>query len=746
MEIAPEMLRVELPVTGMTCATCATRIEKKLNKLDGVNASVNYATEKASVEFDKSNVDMDTLVSTIEQAGYGVELPQPEQTQAAPVDGRSAEVHEMRKRLAITSALSLPVLLLSMIPALQFDNWQWATLTLASPVVVWGGWPFHRAAVINARHRAVTMDTLVSVGTIAAYAWSLWALFLGDAGHMGMTMEWSLSLDRSSGSHHIYLEVASIVLVFLLAGRYFETRSKRSAGDAITALVNLGTKDVRVIQGAVERTVPIANVKRGTKFVVRPGEKIATDGVVVDGTSAVDNSLVTGESVPVDVEPGDRVIGATINRSGRIVVEATHVGSDTALAQIAKLVTEAQSGKAPVQRLADKVSSIFVPVVIGLAAITLGLWLWSGESSAFSFGAAVAVLIVACPCALGLATPTALLVGSGRGAQMGIVIKGPEILESARNIDTIVFDKTGTLTTGSMQVVDVAGTQGWNRERLLDIAAAVEHGSEHPIGHAIVAAAPDPVAATNFRNHEGGGVQAEVNGKLVLIGSSALLERHGVTSPPEVSRSLAEFRESGLTAVVVAVDGSATGVIAVADKVKPSAVSAIEHFHRMGLKTHLLTGDHESTARAVAESVGIKEFTSDVLPDAKVAYLKRLQEQGRRVAMVGDGVNDAAALVQADLGIAMGAGTDVAIQASDLTLMSSDLHGAVDAVRLSRRTLSTIKTNLFWAFAYNVIALPLAALGYLNPLVAGTAMALSSVFVVSNSLRLRRFKAVIPVT
>jgi Cu+-exporting ATPase len=736
------MMSIELPITGMTCASCANRIERKLNKLDGVSASVNYATERATVDYDTTLVEPEQLVAAIESAGYHAVLPQAEPDTAPEAD----ETAPLRRRLLISIALTLPVLAMAMIPPLQFDNWQWLSLTLAAPVVIWGAWPFHRAAWANLKHGAATMDTLISVGVLAAFAWSLYALFLGDAGMPGMTMAFDLIPDGRAGTDEIYLEVASAVTVFILAGRYFEARAKRRAGAALTALLELGAKDVAVLAAdGSERRVPIEQLSVGDRFVVRPGEKVATDGIVEEGASAVDESLLTGESVPVEKGPGDAVAGAAVNAGGRLVVRASRVGADTALAQIARLVTEAQSGKAPVQRLADRVSGVFVPVVIGIAIATLGFWIGAGESIEFAFTAAVAVLIIACPCALGLATPTALLVGTGRGAQLGLLIKGPEILESTRTVDTIVLDKTGTVTTGRMGLVDVAVAPGEQREQVLGIAGALEDASEHPIAQAIARAARDELGSLpplgGFANHEGLGVEGIVDGHGVQIGRAAFMAEWGLSVPAQLQDSLAAAEARGRTAVVVAWDGAVRGVLVVADTVKPTSAEAVAALKELGLHPVLLTGDNEATARAVAAEVGIDEVISEVLPSDKAQVVAALQADGRVVAMVGDGVNDAPALAQADLGLAIGTGTDVAIEASDLTLVSGDLRAAADAIRLSRATLRTIKQNLAWAFGYNVAALPLAAAGLLNPLIAGLAMAFSSVSVVANALRLRGFQS-----
>ncbi|KJK12699.1 carbonate dehydratase [Terrabacter sp. 28] len=759
---------VELDVTGMTCASCANRIERKLNKLEGVTATVNYATEKARVTV-PDTVSVADLVRTVEEAGYGATVPAPPATTSqgqGDEAGVGAEgndpaydrVRRLRERLLVSTVLTVPVIAMSMAPALQFTYWQWASLTLAAPVVVWGAWPFHRAAWTNLRHGTTTMDTLVSMGTIAAFGWSLWALFLGEAGVPGMVHPFELTVARSDGSGNLYLEVAAGVTTFLLAGRYAEARSKRQAGAALRALLEMGAKDVAVLRPGpdgreVEERVPVGSLTAGTRFVVRPGEKVATDGVVEDGSSAVDASMLTGESVPVDVGPGDAVVGATVNAGGRLVVRATRVGADTQLAQMARLVEDAQNGKAQVQRLADRVSGIFVPVVIAIAVATLGYWLGTGNGTATAFTAAVAVLIIACPCALGLATPTALMVGTGRGAQLGILIKGPEVLESTRRVDTVVLDKTGTVTTGRMQLRDVVPTGGASADEVLLLAGAVEDASEHPVARAVASGARDRLdgsaalpTVSDFANSEGLGVRGVVTvdgaSHEVVVGRASFVEQRGVDMPVELATAMRRAEESGGTAVVVAWDGTAQGVLVVADTVKATSAEAISRLRGLGLRPVLLTGDNAATARAVAAEVGIapEDVVAEVLPAGKVDVVKQLQDEGRVVAMVGDGVNDAAALAQADLGLAMGTGTDVAIEAGDLTLVRGDLRVAADAIRLSRRTLATIKGNLFWAFAYNVAALPLAAAGLLNPMLAGAAMAFSSVFVVTNSLRLRGFR------
>ena len=746
---------IELAIGGMTCASCAARIEKKLNRMDGVTASVNYATEKAKVIY-ADDVTAEALVATVEATGYTAALPAPpvsapEGGPAEPGAGEPDPVAPLRQRLLVSVALTIPVIALGMFPALQFDFWQWLSLTLAAPVVTWGAWPFHKAAWANLRHAAATMDTLISVGVLAAFGWSLYSLFFGGAGEPGMEMPFTLVPSRGSGAEEIYLEVASGVTMFILAGRYFEARAKRRSGAALRALLELGAKDVAVLRDGAEVRTPVEQLVVGDEFVVRPGEKVATDGVVVSGTSAVDASMLTGESMPVEVRPGDTVAGATVNAGGRIVVRATRVGSDTQLAQMARLVEEAQNGKAAVQRLADRVSAVFVPVVIVLALGTLGFWLGNGAPSEVAFTAAVAVLIIACPCALGLATPTALMVGTGRGAQLGILIKGPEVLESTRRVDTVVLDKTGTVTSGRMELVDVLLADGEDRAQVLRLAGAVEHASEHPIAQAIAVGAAGEVgrlpAAEGFTNLEGVGVQGVVEGQdgithAVLVGRAQLLEEWSQHLPANLAQRMRAAEADGKTAVAVGWDGAARAVLVVSDTVKPTSREAIARLRDLGLRPVLLTGDNQAVARAVAREVGIDEIDviAEVLPKDKVDVVTRLQEEGNVVAMVGDGVNDAPALAAADLGISMGTGTDVAIEASDLTLVRGDLRAAVDALRLSRRTLATIKGNLFWAFAYNAAALPLAAMGLLNPMLAGAAMALSSVFVVSNSLRLRRFQ------
>ncbi|MCT1433514.1 heavy metal translocating P-type ATPase [Dietzia maris] len=788
---------VELQIEGMTCASCANRIERKLNKLDDVTAEVNYATEKARVRIPEG-LQPQLLLDTVEQAGYSARLPKarpaPAATAATGADGPAADggqstghagnatddtaapdrVDELRQRVIISAVLSIPVIAMAMVPALQFTNWQWLSLTLAAPVIVWGAWPFHRAAAINLRHGAFTMDTLVSLGTSAAFLWSLYALFFGHAGMPGMTHGFEFSLSPSDGAGDIYLEAAAGVTTFILLGRYFEARSKRTAGAALRSLLELGAKDVAVLRGGVdggrvETRIPVEDLQVDDEFVVRPGEKIATDGEIVDGASAVDPSMVTGESVPAEVGPGDAVVGGTVNASGRLTVRATRVGSDTQLAQMAQMVEDAQSGKAAAQRLADRISGIFVPVVLVLAVATFAFWMLTGGGAALAFTAAVAVLIIACPCALGLATPMALMVGTGRGAQLGILIKGPEVLESTRKVDTIVLDKTGTVTTGQHALVSTTVAAGEDRAEVLRRAGAVEDASEHPIARAIAAGAREEVgnlpAVADFANHEGLGVsgrvgagpgraaaEAAVDGssgadddEVVVVGRPALLAERNMPLSQELDSAMAEAARAGQTAVAVGWGGKARGVLVVADQIKDSSAEAIEKFRELGLTPILLTGDNAAVAASVAAEVGIdpgpQTVISEVMPADKVDVVRRLQAEGRVVAMVGDGVNDAAALATADLGLAIGTGTDAAIEASDLTLVRGDLRSAADAIRLSRSTLGTIRGNLFWAFAYNVAALPLAAAGLLNPMIAGAAMAFSSVFVVANSLRLRRFRA-----
>ncbi|MEU9144253.1 heavy metal translocating P-type ATPase [Streptomyces sp. NPDC048349] len=751
---------VELSIGGMTCASCAARIEKKLNRMDGVSATVNYATEKAKVSY-TGGVQVSDLIATVVKTGYTAEEPPPPEPEPEPeaqpepdpgfarapdADAavRDPALAALRERLLVSAGLALPVVLLAMVPALQFDNWQWLSLTLAAPVVVWGALPFHKAAWTNARHGAATMDTLVSVGTLAAFTWSLWALFFGHAGMPGMRHGFDFTVSRTDGSSALYLEVAAGVVSFILLGRYLEARSKRKAGAALKALMELGAKDVAVLRGGREVRVPVSALAVGDRFVVRPGETIATDGTVVEGSSAVDASMLTGESVPVEVSAGDSVTGATVNASGRLVVEATRIGADTQLARMARLVEDAQNGKAEVQRLADRISAVFVPVVLLLALGTWATWLLITDDPTAAFTAAVAVLIIACPCALGLATPTALMVGTGRGAQLGILIKGPEVLESTRRVDTVVLDKTGTVTTGRMTLAGVHPAEGVDANELLRLAGSLEHASEHPIARAVATGAARQVGELpvpeGFENLAGLGVQGVVDGHAVLVGREQLLADWSITLPAPLARAKSAAEAAGSTAVLVAWDGTARGMLTVADAVKETSAEAVARLRALGLTPVLLTGDNKAVAETVAREVGIDEVIAEVLPQDKVDVVRRLQAQGRTVAMVGDGVNDAAALAQADLGLAMGTGTDAAIEAGDLTLVRGDLRVAADAIRLSRRTLATIKGNLFWAFGYNVAALPLAAAGLLNPMIAGAAMAFSSVFVVTNSLRLRSFR------
>ena len=789
---------LELQIEGMTCASCANRVERKLNKVEGVTAEVNYATEKARVEVGPG-VETQLLLDTVSKAGYSARLPQPRtpavtsnnaggsntgSSNAGTVNAGSGNagnstddsagadrVESLKKRVIISALLSIPVIAMAMVPAWQFEYWQWLSLTLAAPVIVWGAWPFHRAAAINLRHGAFTMDTLVSIGTTAAFLWSLYALFFGHAGMPGMTHGFEFSLSPSDGAGDIYLEAAAGVTTFVLLGRYFEARSKRSAGAALRSLLELGAKDVAVLRGGAETRIPVENLQVGDEFVVRPGEKIATDGQVVHGASAIDTSMVTGESVPAEVSEGDAVVGGTVNATGRLIVSATRVGSDTQLAQMAQMVEDAQSGKAAAQRLADRISGVFVPIVLVLAVATFAYWLVTGSGASMAFTAAVAVLIIACPCALGLATPMALMVGTGRGAQLGILIKGPEVLDSTRKVDTIVLDKTGTVTTGKHALVSTSVAEGEDVTQVLRMAGAVEDASEHPIARAIAVGAREQVgdlpAVAGFRNHEGlgvsgrvvagggpegdgvgGGVAGEVDDdEVVVVGRPALLAEQSMPLTDELQRAMDAASDRGQTAVAVGWGGRARGVLVVADQIKETSAEAIRRFRDLGLTPILLTGDNAAVAASVAAEVGIDPgpdtVIAEVMPADKVEQVRRLQAEGRVVAMVGDGVNDAAALATADLGLAIGTGTDAAIEASDLTLVRGDLRSAADAIRLSRSTLGTIRGNLFWAFAYNVAALPLAAAGLLNPMIAGAAMAFSSVFVVANSLRLRRFRATV---
>jgi P-type Cu+ transporter len=735
---------VELTIGGMTCASCAARVEKKLNKLDGVAATVNFATGTARVTFPAS-VTTGDLISVVEQAGYAAALPAPGQDEAAEHVTGADDADSLRLRLLVSLALTIPVVVLAMVPALQFRNWQWASLALASPVAAWGAWPFYRATAVNARHGAATMDTLVSVGVAAAYLWSLYTLFFGTAGQAGVRMSFAW-LASGSSADATYLEVASGVTALVLLGRYLEARARRRSGTALRALLSLGARDAAVLRDGREVRVPAGQLAVGEEFVVRPGEKIAADGVVASGSSAVDTSMLTGEPVPAEVGPGDTVAGGCVNTGGRLVIRATRVGADTQLAQMARLVAEAQAGKAPVQRLADRICAVFVPVVIGIAVVTLIAWLAAGQSAGAAFTAAVAVLIIACPCAMGLATPTALLVGTGRGAQLGIVIKGPEVLETTRAIDTIVLDKTGTITTGGMSLADAAAAPGTGLREVLSLAGAVEDASEHPVAAAIAAGArerlgPDLPRVAEFASYHGRGVTGMAEGHAVVVGRAAWLESDwGMTIPAQLAVRAEVAEVAGQTAVFAGWDGQVRGVLVVADTIKPTSAAAVRRLRGMGLRPVLLTGDNERAARTVAGAVGIDEVIAGVLPAGKVDSVRRLQDSGRVVAMAGDGVNDAAALAKADLGLAMGTGSDAAIEASDLTLIRGDLLTVPDAIALSRRTLATIKGNLAWAFGYNIAAIPLAALGLLSPLIAAAAMAFSSVFVVTNSLRLRRFQ------
>ena len=745
---------VELSVGGMTCASCAARVEKKLNRMPGVTATVNYATEKAKIAYEPGEeLGVDELIATVVRTGYTAEEirpPEPEPLAEPAEDAPEASgtpaddgTEALRQRFTVSAVLAAPVILLSMVPAFQFDHWQWLCLTLTAPVVVWGGLPFHRAAWTNLRHGATTMDTLVSVGTLAAFGWSLWALFLGHAGMTGMRHGFDLTASRADASSMIYLEVAAGVVTFLLLGRWLEARAKRKAGAALRALLELGAREATVVRDGREVRVPVARLVVGDRFTVRPGETIATDGRVLEGRSAVDTSLLTGESVPVDVAPGDQVTGATVNTGGRLTVEATRIGADTQLARMARLVEQAQNGKAAVQRLADRVSAVFVPVVLVLSLGTLVGWLLATDDTTAAFTAAVAVLIIACPCALGLATPTALLVGTGRGAQLGILIRGPEVLENTRRVDTVVLDKTGTLTTGRMELTEVLPAPGTDETELLRLAGALEHASEHPLARSLASAAEErhgPLpAVSDFASTSGLGVRGTVEGRQVAAGRPQLLAEARMPLPEELERALADAETRGRTVVAVGWDGAARGLLTLADALRETSAEAVRELRALGLTPVLLTGDNAAVAAEAARAVGIDRVVAGVLPEGKVAEVERLRAEGRTVAMVGDGVNDAAALATADLGLAMGTGTDAAIEAGDLTLVRGDLRAAADAIRLSRRTLATIKGNLCWAFGYNVAALPLAAAGLLNPMIAGAAMAFSSVFVVTNSLRLKSF-------
>ena len=752
---------ISVPIEGMTCASCVNRVEKRLNKIDGVEATVNFATHKAHVIYDPELSGPEDFVDAITDTGYLAALPADGMSSHATDDSGDgmehgehdhmshsvASVSTLRNRFIVSAVLTVPLLLMAMVSSLQFDYWQWISLGLATVVVFWGGYPFHRSALRSARHGVAQMDTLISLGTLAAWTWSLWALIFGTAGEIGMTMPFEVVPNRDAALDNLYFETAGVVTTLLLLGRYFEENAKSKAGDALRALLNLGAKEVSVLDDAGnEKTIPVAELAVGQRFLVRPGEKVATDGIVLEGSSAVDESLVTGESVPVEKTAGEEVIGASVNSAGRLVVEAKRVGSDTALAQIAKLVEQAQTGKAPVQRLADRISAIFVPIVIGLSLATLAFWALTGDSTAFAFSAAVSVLIIACPCALGLATPLALLVGTGRGAGLGLLIKGPQVLESTRRVDTILLDKTGTITTGQMKLVDVTVAVGEDRDEVLRLVGAIESASEHPIAVAITAGARDEAgelpAVESFNNREGSGVEGIVEGHALIVGRPALLADYASHLDDQLTRALEEAQGRGQTAIAAAWDGKARAVFAVADSLKPTAGDAIQSLKDLGLEPILLTGDNDTTAHNVAAQAGIETVISEVMPAEKSGTVERLQSEGRTVAMVGDGVNDAPALAQADLGISIGTGSDVAIEASDLTLISGDPVGAASAIELSRATLKTIKQNLFWAFAYNVILIPVAMTGLLNPIFAGAAMALSSIFVVLNSLRLRGFRPV----
>ena len=728
-------LPIQLDIEGMTCASCATRVEKALNKVEGVEASVNYATERATVLGD---VPPETLLGAIESAGYHAHVHTEE-----PPSGPDPMV-SLRNRLIVSTVMTVPVMILSMIPPFQFLYWQWVVFALATPVAIWGAWPFHRAAAINARHGVATMDTLISVGVGAALGWSLYALFVGGAGMPGMTMTLELFGQPGEGSHEIYLEVAAAVTTFMLLGRYLEHRAKRDAGAALRALMESGATEATVLREGVEKLLPVAMVKPGDVMVVRPGERIPTDGQIIEGSAAIDASMMTGESVPVDVGVGDTVLGGTINTSGFLQVRATRVGDDTELARMAALVERAQTGKSDAQRLADRISGIFVPIVIVIALVTFAAWTLFDGSVTIAFQAAVATLIIACPCALGLATPTALLVGTGRGAQLGLLISGPEVLEHSRSLDTVVLDKTGTLTTGQMRVVAIWPESGRTEHEVLALAAAVEAQSEHPLAKAIVDRAREDnvalVEASSFRTEAGFGATALVGDTTVSVGRPAWLESSGMVLSSALGERLTELYLTGNTVVAVASGDTVVGLIHIADTLKDSSASAIAMLHSLGLTTVMATGDHESVAAAIAQQVGIDRVEAGLAPEGKVEVITRLQAEGHQVAMVGDGINDAPALATADLGIAMGTGTDAAMSAGDLTITRGDLIGVADGIRLARKTLGTIRGNLFWAFAYNVAAIPLAVAAVLNPVVAGLAMAFSSVFVVTNSLRLRGFR------
>ena len=744
--------QLDLSLTGMSCNACAMTIEKGLNKMPGVQASVNFATESARISFSNQQTNPEKIIETVKSLGYNARLLENTTTEMLEAEV-SERVAMLLTRLTASIVFGLPVVIISMVAALQFKNWQWLALVLSTPVVTWGAWPFHRAALMNARHRATTMDTLISIGITASTAWSVWTIVWGDAvehiyrGSSHTTSMTSMVM-KAGDSTHIYLEVAVAVTVFLLAGRYFEARAKNRAGDALRSLLALNARTATVMRDAQEQTIDASQVRVGDLMVVRPGEIIPADGVVVEGNSSLDVSMLTGESVPTDVAPGSEIVGTTVNLTGRLIARATHVGAETTFAQITRLVRDAQTTKAPVQKLADRVSSIFVPTVIGLSIATFVTWYFLGDSTTQAFTAAVAVLIIACPCALGLATPTALMVGSGRAAQMGIVIKGVDVLQSTRRIDTVVFDKTGTVTTGVMQLVDIICAQSSTRSEILLYAGALEHASEHPVARAIASAARTELGqlpdVTDFESSPGMGTTGVVNGHKVMVGRESLFSKTMVIIPSDLRSALTNSRNEGNTAVLVVVDGAVKAVCVVTDQPKATSAIAIAELRKLGLRSVLLTGDNRATAVAIAQQVGIdsdeQHVIAGVLPDEKVRVVSDLQQRGYAVAMVGDGVNDAAALAQADVGIAMGTGTDVAMHASDLTIVSGDLRLVADAILLSRATLRTITANVFWAFAYNTAAIPLAALGYLNPMWAGLAMAFSSIFVVTNSLRLRTTK------